>query len=385
MSQFVDGNAISLLQNGEHYFPALEAAIHGAVKTVFLETYIFCPDAVGYRIAAALMAAAARGVAVQVLVDGFGGRDFVGQLMPELVANGVHVLIYRREVRRFSINRHRLRRLHRKLAVIDDRIAFVGGINILDDYDSGRLAAPRHDYAVRIEGPLLRPICATVYHIWSLASWTSFRRRVLLPDLSRVCVRPVGDVRAAFLVRDNLLHRHDIEEAYLAAIARAEQEIVIACAYFFPGRRFRQALVAAAGRGVKVVLLLQGMADHPLLAYATRASYPFYLAHRIHLYEYDVSYLHAKVAVVDRQWATVGSSNIDIFSFLLAREANVVVDDPVFAKRLYSSLRQAIRKGARRLRHKHWRRLSWFQRGLSWGAYYLVRMLIGIAGFSREH
>ena len=384
MGRFISGNVLTLLCNGEQYFPALEAAIESAVQTVFIETYIFRPDKAGYRIAAALKTAAKRGVAVHVLVDGFGGRDFVQQLMPDLMADGVHVLIYRREIKRFSINRHRLRRLHRKLAVIDERIAFVGGINIVDDFDSSNLKAPRHDYAVRVEGPLLKQISAAVQHMWLLVSWVSLQRRARLPKIYQVRMGAQGHVRAAFLVRDNLLHRHDIENAYLTAIQQAQREIIIACAYFFPGRRFRQALVAAAERGVRVLLLLQGMSDHPLLAYATRASYPLYLQHRIRLYEYDLSYLHAKVAVIDRQWATVGSSNIDAFSFLLAREANVVVDDVVFAGQLRIRLLQAIRKGARRLKREDWRRLSWVQRSVAWMAYYLVRILIEVAGYGRE-
>lgn len=384
MTVWAEGNAIALLENGLQYFPALEAEIDAARHEVFLETYIFSKDVVGRRIAAALARAAARGVRVRVLVDGFGGREFVRELMPGLVEDGVEVLIYRRELRMMSMRRHRLRRMHRKVALIDARVAFVGGINIIDDFELAGPPHPRYDYAVRVEGPLLEAIAASVYRVWRLVSWASLQRR-----LNEVMCAPVveraGTLSAAFLVRDNLRHRRDIEEAYLAAIARADHEVVIASAYFFPGRPFRQALLEAAARGVRVTLILQGLADHPVQAYATRALYPHLLENGIRLFEYHRSYLHAKVAVVDERWATVGSSNIDPFSLLLAREANVVVEDAGFARHLRASLDTAMNEGARELHRDDWRRLPALRRLMSWLAYQAVRLAIGLAGYGGRH
>ena len=260
---WLPGNALTLLENGAEFFPALQAAIDTACHEVYLETYIFADDVTGRAIAAALARAAARGVTVRLLVDGFGGREFVERLRDDLIARGVHVLIYRRDISPFAIRRRRLRRLHRKLAVIDGRVAFVGGINILSDLSEPNMAAPRHDYAVRVEGPLLAPIHATVRHLWELVAWASFRHRHRLPAGPAPCCGTRGDVEAAFLIRDNLRHRRDIEDAYLLGIAAARREIVLANAYFLPGRRFRQALLDAARRGVRITLLIQGLADHP--------------------------------------------------------------------------------------------------------------------------
>jgi cardiolipin synthase A/B len=382
---FVDGNAVTLLETGADYFPALEAAIDSATTEVYLETYIFENDVTGQRIADSLICAAKRGVTVRVLVDGFGARAFVDRVMPVLEDGGVSVLIYRREIRALSLRRHRLRRLHRKLAVIDATVAFVGGINIIDDLDPAGPMFPRHDYAVRVEGPLLKPIVASVHRMWWLVSWASMKKRVRRPMAPRLRTAPVGSVRAAFLIRDNLRHRRDIEDAYLQAIQGARSEVIIACAYFFPGRRFRQALTVASARGVKVVLLLQGLSDHPTLAYATRALYPYLLGRGIRLFEYHRSYLHAKVAVVDRRWATVGSSNIDPFSLLMAREANVVVDDAGFALELHESLTRAMHDGASELRHEDWGRLPAIRRFASWLAYQFVRLAIGAAGYRGKH
>jgi len=383
--QFLAGNAVALLESGQQYFPALEAAIERAELEIFVQSYIFEDDRSGRRIADALVRAAARGVAVRVMVDGFGGRSFVAGLESRLRDAGVQVLIYRRELRRFSLQRHRLRRLHRKLVVIDGCEAFVGGINIIDDYEPHGVQHPRYDYAVKVEGPLLEPIVASAHRLWRLVAWASFQRREHHPLRAEARTEPAGEIRAAFVLRDNLRHRRAIEEAYLEAIARARRDIVIANAYFFPGRRFRHALAEAAARGVRITLLLQGLADHPMQAYATRALYPYFLACGMRLFEYHRSHLHAKVAVIDDHWATVGSSNIDAFSLLLAREANVVVDDVGFARQLRGSLEAAMAEGAQELRASDWRRLPLLRRGLSWLAYQCVRLAIGLAGLGRVH
>jgi cardiolipin synthase len=191
-------------------------------------------------------------------------------------------------------------------------------------------------------------------------------------------------MRSAFLVRDNIRHRRDIEDAYLGAIEQAQFEIILANAYFLPGLNFRHALVDAAGRGVRVVLLLQGKMDHPLLHYASHALYGSFLAAGIEIYQYHKSLLHAKVAVIDGHWATVGSSNLDPFSLLLALEANVVVEDEGFAKELKFSLEQAMETGAQRISENSWRTQSTGQRLASWLSYGVVRFMIGIAGYAPE-
>lgn len=387
MNGFVPGNSVVLLEGGSMFFSALVRAIESALEEIHLESYIFENDHTGRRVANALCDAARRGVRVHVLVDGFGGRSFVATLMSELVSAGVQVLVYRREIRAFSLRRHRLRRLHRKVCVVDAQLAFVGGINIVDDILPNGPPHPRHDYAVQVQGPLVREIVASARRLWWLVSWASLRRRREPSPVPRSGpVQPVaGPVRAAFLIRDNLRHRRDIEDAYLDAIAGAQSEIVIASAYFFPGRQFRQALTDAARRGVRVILILQGLSDHPVLAYASRALYPYFLSCGVRLFEYGQGILHAKVAVVDSRWATVGSSNIDPFSLLLAREANVMVEDEPFASQLRASLALAMLEGAEEHHLDSLRRLPLTRRLASWIAYQFVRAAIGIAGFGGRH
>lgn len=379
--EFHQGNRITLLESGSAYFPALLAAIDSAHTEIHLESYIFAEDATGRSVADGLARAARRGVAVRVMVDGFGSRDFATALGPGLVEAGVAVQVYRAEVARFRLRRHRLRRLHRKLAVIDGRIAFVGGINVIDDMDTPGQTPPRFDYAVSVEGPLLGPIEHAVRHLWQLVSWANFHRRLPQARLPSANPGRCGDVRAAFVLRDTLRHRRDIEDAYLAAIAEARREIIVASAYFLPGRRFRHALMEAAQRGVRVVLLLQGRVEYVLLHYATQTFYGSLIAAGVHIVEYRRSFLHAKVAVVDDHWATVGSSNIDPFSLLLAREANIVVLDEAFAAGLRTSLEAAIAAGGVEVRIEDLKKRSLAVRALSWLAYSAVRLAIGVAGY----
>ena len=383
--QFRPGNRLTLLNSGAEYFPTLLAAIDRAQDEIFLETYIFADDATGRAVAGALARAAQRGVLVHLLVDGFGASDFPRTLMPALLADGVQVLIYRQEISRFRLRRHRLRRLHRKLVLIDSRLAFVGGINIIDDLNTPHQTPPRYDYAVQVEGPLLLDIHRAMTHLWQLVTWANFRRRFPLLDSPPPSDKAAGDQCAAFHIRDNLRHRRSIEEAYLSAITEAQEEILIACAYFLPGQRFRRALMDAVARGVKVTVLLQGKVEYRLLHFATQALYSALLAADIRIFEYQRSFMHAKVAVIDRRWATVGSSNIDPFSLLLARESNVVVDDHRFAGELRDSLAHAMTTGAHELSPGDWRRRPVLERLLRWSCYGLVRAMIGLVGYGNRH
>jgi len=382
--QYLDGNRLTLLRNGEQYFPALVEAIDSARVEVFLETYIFANDQTGSLVADALARAAGRGVAVHLLIDGFGAREFSPRFRGMLREAGAQVLVFRPAVSPWGLRRNRLRRMHRKLACVDGRSAFVGGINVIDDYDAPDDTTPRHDYAVRIEGPLTAAVRAEAARLWKLVALTTRRTQPLPPAPAAPAPQADGQ-RAALVVRDSLRHRRDIEDAYLELIEEAREEILIASAYFFPGLRFRHALVAAAQRGVRVVLLVQGLVEYFVPHYASRALFGTLLDAGIRIEEYHHSFLHAKVAVFDCCRASVGSSNIDPFSLLLAREANVFVDDARFAGELRASLEEAIHTGARSLPPLAWRHRPLWRRAWNWIAYGIARMLIGFASYERYH
>ena len=394
------GHEVALLESGAGFFPALEEAIASAAEGIYFETYIFQDDPTGARIAAALAAAARRGVRVHVIVDGFGTARRDGDWARTIREAGVLLETFRPERRRFTLDRQRLRRLHRKLAVIDGRVAFVGGINVLDDLhdpNHGLLEHPRLDYAVRVRGPLVAQVHVAAARLWweiSVVNRSLGRGGARTgeappaplhpPDAVRSEVTPAGRIRAAFLLRDNLRHRRTIERAYLRAIGHSRREVLIACAYFFPGSRFRRALLEAVARGVRVRLLLQGKVEYRLQHYGSQALYDELLRGGVEIVEYRRSFLHAKVAVVD-DWATVGSSNIDPFSLLLAREANVGVYDAAFARQLRDRLNVAIETGGEPIAlHGHERR-PWLTRMMNAIAFLVLRIGVALSGVAGRY
>ena len=347
------GHHLQLLQGSIEFFPALIEAVDSALRIVRLETYIFDFTGQGAEVAYALERAARRGVGVKVVVDGFGSAPLPAAWEERFLAAGVEWHVYSPGGWFGVFSLGSWRRLHRKLCLVDGEVAFCGGINILDDFhdpNHGRLESPRLDFAVRVTGPLVADVEATMARQWGrIQAMRDIRRARLagaidslrasgwaLPKPAPPAAPPRA--RAMLVLRDNFTNRARIERAYRRAIGRAREEIIIANAYFVPGRKMRAALISAAQRGVKVQLLLQGRYEYFMQYYAARPIYGALLRAGVTIHEYSPSFLHAKVAVIDGHWATVGSSNLDPLSLLLAREANVVVEDAEFAAQLRGRL-----------------------------------------------
>jgi cardiolipin synthase len=294
----------------------------------------------------------------------------------------------------------RWRRLHRKLCVVDGAVAFCGGINVLDDLEDpglGTLAFARFDFALRITGPLVSDIHQAMAQFWGRLMATQRLERMQLEGVrlalhdarTPTAAVPVGmandpalgrDMRAALLLRDNVLNRSRIERAYRKAIAEAQQEVLIANAYFLPGGKLRRALIHAARRGVRVRLLLQGRYEYFMQFHASRPVYGALLDAGIEIHEYQSGFLHAKVAVIDSRWATVGSSNLDPLSLLLAREANVMVDDAPFAQALRTQVLAAMQEHGVLLDPQTAAMRPWRQRFLDGLAYGIMRLVLYVTG-----
>ncbi len=382
--KFTGGNRITLLKNGEAFFPALIEAIEQATSDIRIETYIFEDDKAGQRIAAALAAAARRGVAVRLMVDSFGSRETPDAFFAAMQDAGVKVLQFGPARGHIDLRKARLMRNHRKIALVDGKVGFVGGINLIDDHHYSLSEFPRYDYAVRVEGPLLAEIYPVVHRLWWWVAWQTLRHKNVGDPPPHPARRHAGEMRAAFVYRDNLRHRRDIEHAYRQAVGHARHEVLIVSAYFLPGRSLRRVLLAAAKRGVRVRLLVQGRADHPLLQLATRSLYGLLLGAGVEIHEYHRAMLHGKVAVIDGHWATVGSSNLDPFSLFLNREANVIVEDTDFAKQLRESVEQEMNVAATQCSVTDWQKRSWWARVQSWCAYEFARLVAVWMGFSGE-
>ncbi|VTU17561.1 Putative cardiolipin synthase YbhO [Variovorax sp. PBS-H4] len=358
------GNRVELLENGEQFFPRVFEAIRNAEREVIVETFILFEDKVGLALHEAMREAARRGVKVDLMIDGFGSPDLSDEFTQSLADAGVRVRVFD-PGRRFLGQRLNLfRRMHRKITVIDGRLAFVGGINFSADHlmDFGPKA--KQDYAVELEGPIVSEIHRFVLHAIAVgnkgAGW--FRRRLkAAPPPAHAAV---GESEVQFVSRDNRRHTNDIERHYLAAIRAARQRIVIANAYFFPGYRLIKALRRAARRGVDVNLILQGEPDMPIVKVGASMLYHHLLHAGVHIHEYCQRPLHGKVARVDEHWSTIGSSNLDPLSLSLNLEANVIVRDPGFARQLDERLNH--------LMHHHCKKIEVEQLS-EWSAWRLVR------------
>ncbi len=365
---FEGGHTVELLRGGDDLFPAMGAAIARARHTVWLATYIFHDDAIAQTLALVIADAARRGVQVRVVVDGFGSKATLPMLRQWMAEAGVQLAVFRPIDRWYSwFAPGQARRLHQKLCVVDGELAFVGGINLIadrNDLHHGWSDAPRLDFAVQMQGRAVAEVEQSVQAIWTRAMlgrvWRdevaslarsaapmararrlAQRLRIVRPRRATAS-RPQPPVSLAFVVRDNLRQRRSIERVYMEAIQHAKERVDLVTPYFYPGHGFRRALVHAAERGVRVRLLLQGKVDYRIAGMAARVLYDELLAKGVQIFEYTPAYLHAKMAVVDDDWATLGSSNIDPLSLLLNLEANVVVQDHPFARRVATELDIAI-------------------------------------------
>ncbi len=386
--QFVSGNEVRLLCCGAEYFSSLVEEIDAAQKEIYLQTYIFSNDVndpTAMRVQQALVRAAQRGVMVRVIIDwlGSGGRQS-DALVQHFMQSGV-------ECRSFNPWFKRgLARTHRKICVIDQRCALVGGLNIIDDLiaDDGSghaLTSPRWDFAVHVVGALVEHIRLEVTTQWMKLGRLNLKSRFQL--LRRLREEDQENshqpMLATFVVRDNLRNRATIQRAYLHALGFARKRAILANPYFAPGRKFRRALISAASRGVDVTLLV-GVGQFNLQDAVTHSFYPKLLKHGVKIVEYRKTALHAKVAVIDHNWATVGSSNFDGLSLFVNQEANVVIRDVGFTENLTAHLEQGIADGvaivAADYANQPWYKRAWY--GFAYMVYRSLMRIVTLGGYT---
>ena len=368
---YTGGNHVSLHKGGDELFPALRDAIDQARGVVWMAFYMINPHGQSGMVLQALMRAARRGVAVHLVVDGLGSRDAPATVWQDLRAARVQLEVYRPVHRLWGLlDASQWRRMHVKLCAIDHAVAFIGGINLIDDrFDLGHgwSALPRLDYAVSVRGPAVTPVIHTVRAMWTRARvgrdwrddlvqwsrdpnklrslrtlWQQARLKLTPREQGRLQAGQSSQqpMRAAFVLRDNLRQRRTIERTALSSIQQARHRIDIVTPYFYPRRRIRLALRQAAARGVQVRLLLQGKPDYRIAAMAARVLYAELQRDGVRIHEYQSAFLHAKVLVVDDDWASMGSSNLDPLSLVLNLEANLVVRDRGFVQLLTQRLEQ---------------------------------------------
>ena len=338
-ARWTQGNRFELLENGEEFFPAVFDAIRAARREVVLETFIWFEDKVGNELQQVLIDAAKRGVTVDVLVDGFGSSELTPAFIAALTDAGVRFRAFDPKPRVLGMRTNVFRRMHRKIVVVDETTAFVGGINYSADHLADFGPQAKQDYSVRIEGPVVNEIRTFARNAIAVPDDGQRRWYQRRPHLHRDAPQPEpGTASALFVTRDNQSHRTDIERHYRAAIRSARKDVIIANAYFFPGYRLLKEMRKAARRGVRVRLILQGEPDMPIVKMAAAMLYDHLQRAGVEIHEYCKRPLHGKVALVDDEWSTVGSSNLDPLSLSLNLEANVVIRDRGFNQHLRERL-----------------------------------------------
>ena len=384
-SRWVPGNDFELLENGEEFFPRVFSAIEQARREVMLETFILWEDKIGKQLHAALMAAARRGVEVHVLVDGFGSHELSEEFVGSLVEAGVHFRIFDPGRSIFGQRLNLLRRMHRKIVVVDGELGFIGGINYSADHVADYGPEAKQDYSVQVRGPVVAQMHRFVQEC-VLGRTTRWRNRLARRGEQAAQALPAaGDAHAIFVTRDNHDHPSDIERHYRIALRSARERVVIANAYFFPGYRFVREMRRAAKRGVDVRLILQGQPDMAIVRTAASMLYDHLLRAGVQIYEYCERPLHGKVALVDDEWSTVGSSNLDPLSLSLNLEANVVIQHRGFNAHLHRRLSHLMDNHCRQIEPSPPGRLDGLRLLRSYLVFHLMRWFPTWAGWLPRH
>ncbi len=378
-----DGNQLRLLENGDQFFPRVFGAIQRAERTLLLETFILFEDAVGKALHAELLGAAQRGVKVEVMVDGYGSPDLSEDFVQSLIEAGVRFVYYDPRPLVMGMRTNVFRRLHRKIVVVDDVIAFVGGINFSAEHNTDYGPQAKQDYAVEVKGPIVQDIARYVQHAIGSQQVT---RRWWGAKSQRMSVNSMpGEAQVLFVYRDNDAHRDDIEQHYLDMLRKAKQDVIIANAYFFPGYRLLREMRSAAQRGVRVRLIVQGEPDMAIVKVGAEMLYNYLVDAGVEVYEYCRRPLHGKIAVQDQQWSTVGSSNLDPLSLSLNLEANLMVHDRTFNQTLRDNLEQLLQRDCVRVNEDKLPPRTWWHLTKSVIVFHFLRHFPAIAGWLPAH
>ncbi|MCP4606787.1 MAG: cardiolipin synthase ClsB [Proteobacteria bacterium] len=369
LDALIPGNNVALLVDGAQAYPAMLEAIARAEQTILMDSYIFHDDSAGRLFSSALTERARNGVEVYLIVDGVGTLPVSSEFFDEMKRAGIHVLVYRPPApwrRNWGI----LRRNHRKLLVVDCRVGFAGGLNIGKEWQPTKKGGLGwHDIHVRVEGPAVRELAKLAVSTWRVHAGVDLNQRRFLRES-----KSVGPEYVSIIGSRERKKRRAIRKSYLQAIRKARRYIYIANAYFLPDAGFRRALRNACKRGVDVRVMVPLRGDILSFQLASEALWSRAMRAGIRIFLWKEAVLHAKTAVIDDQWATVGSFNLDHRSWTMNLEVNVNTVGPTLARELKKVFREDQQR-CRELTRKEWRKRSWFLR-LVQSFFYLFRKLM---------
>lgn len=376
-TNFTLHNKALLVRGGKDYFSALNEMIDNAKKSIQLQVYIFDEDETGKEVASRLIDAANRGVQVQVLLDGYASRGLSVMFKNRIRENGIRLRFFEPILKGWNF--YFGRRLHHKVVVCDGIVAMVGGINISDRYNDTPGSPAWLDWAIKVEGEIpyeLYKLC-NQYYASKPEDQLALSRQEIIKKLN-------GRLHCPIRIRRNdwVMGRNQISASYMEMFRDARQEIIIMSSYFIPSLFFRNNIIKALKRGVKIKLILAGISDVGIAKHAERYLYRWAVRHGIELYEYKHNILHGKIAVADGKMVTIGSYNINDISALASIELNLDVEDSVFSNVVDQQLKNIIQNECRRISPiSIIRTYRPSERLLQWVSYETVRLLFNLFTF----
>lgn len=379
-SPLVSGNKVTLLLGGENTYTSMLIAIRGAKDSINMESYIFDDDEMGSLFSDALLERRSAGVTVNLVYDSFGAMSTPGEFFTPLIEGGVNLVEFN------PVNPLKFRwgmdinsRDHRKLLIVDGKVAFVGGVNISSVYSSGSFrhkdvpvtpgSVPWRDTHVRIEGPVVREFQSLYMQTWTSQKGKPLAVEGYFPQLEKSgdeVVRAIGSTPAA---KYSLMYA-----ALIAAIENADNQIYLTNAYFVPDPRLRAALKKAAAHGVDVRLMLPGKSDSTLVLNASRSFYSKLLRAGVKIYEHEDAFMHAKTVVIDGVWSSIGSTNLDWRSLRDNQEIDAVILGPVFGRQMQTQFTRDI-QASREITREQWQQRTFKARFSQMSARLWARML----------
>ncbi len=366
------GNRVDLLIDSPAAYAAMLQAIENARDHINLETFIFADDESGKKFADALLKKSAEGVQVNIIYDSMGSLDTQVELFQRLQDGGVRTLAFN-PIDSLEVSEEELKlieRDHRKILVVDGKVAFTGGMNIGHDYSEsiygeyggqdGR--AIWRDTHIRITGPAVAEFQKLFLETWREQNGPELGPANWFPTLKKE-----GDDLVHVIGSTPGVDNRTTYTMYVAAITYAENYVHLTNAYFVPGHEIIDALVNAARRGVDVRIILPGVSDSELVFSAGRSYYSMLLKAGVKIYERGGSVLHAKTAVVDGVWATVGSTNLDLWSLLRDNEVNAIIIGADFSDQMEAMFQNDLRD-SKQITPAQWAKRPWWQQVKEWFA-----------------
>lgn len=366
--QYLPGNELTFIRGGEDYFIRLIKLINEARQQLYFQVYIFDEDRTGKEVAEALKHAAQRGVEVFLVVDSFGSKELSPEFIADLKQSGIHFRLFSPLPKHFYAFRIG-RRLHSKVVVADQAIALVGGINVADKYRGSAEEEPWLDFALGITGP----VCAGLARISEQIYKEKYLGKLHPKRGKKLAYQAADGVWSRLALNDWFRRKNQIGAAYRAAFRKSQHSIIIVASYFMPGRGLRSALKRASRRGVQISILLPGESDVPMAKRATRFLYQWLFRHKITVYEWDKSILHGKLAVVDRNWVTVGSYNLNHLSQFSSIETNLEVLDSTFGATVHDYISKLLEASSSISVDDFQKSRGAFNQMLDWASYTLGR------------